>query len=78
MIIHLSIKRSVGANPKKYSFVCIEREKIFSETMKLLEDKNNYNKMEKAVNPYRDGKASERIMKIIGEWVNCGVEIVGL
>lgn len=36
---------------------------IISETSKLLDDKEYYNKMSKAVNPYGDGKACERIIK---------------
>ena len=45
----------VGTNP----------EKIISETQKLLDDKNEYKKMSEAINPYGDGKASERTVKIL-------------
>ena len=38
---------------------------IISEANKLIRDKNEYNKMSKAVNPYGDGKASLRIVNII-------------
>ena len=45
----------VGTNVKK----------IIEETSKLLKDESEYNKMAKAVNPYGDGKAAERIFNII-------------
>ncbi len=39
--------------------------KIIQETSKLLEDKQYYNSMSKAVNPYGDGKACERIVDVL-------------
>ncbi|MCX7737846.1 MAG: hypothetical protein N2Z80_00290 [Hydrogenothermaceae bacterium] len=33
----------------------------------LIEDKQKYNKMTKAVNPYGDGKASEKIVRLLKE-----------
>ncbi len=39
--------------------------KIITETEKLLNDKNHYNKMSQLHNPYGDGKASERIVNFI-------------
>jgi len=47
----------VGTNP----------EKIISEAQKLLDDENEYRKMSEAINPYGDGKASERTVKILLE-----------
>jgi len=38
---------------------------IIKEVEKLLDDKNEYEKMSKAHNPYGDGKASERIIEVI-------------
>lgn len=43
----------------------VDKENIFSMTEKLLNDKDAYDKMAKAVNPYGDGHASERIVKAI-------------
>lgn len=40
-------------------------QKIMDEVSTLLEDDNAYEKMSKAVNPYGDGKACERIVKIL-------------
>lgn len=43
--------RLVGTNP----------EKIRSEALRLLNDAQAYEEMARALNPYGDGKASERI-----------------
>lgn len=45
----------------------VNREVIFNMTDELLTNKEEYDKMAKAVNPYGDGKASERIVKAIIE-----------
>ena len=39
--------------------------KIMSEVSTLIEDKEAYDKMSKAVNPYGDGKACDRIVRIL-------------
>lgn len=42
-----------------------DKEKIISETSRLLNEDDAYQKMSKTHNPYGDGKASERIVKFI-------------
>ncbi|MDD5382845.1 MAG: UDP-N-acetylglucosamine 2-epimerase (non-hydrolyzing) [Candidatus Margulisbacteria bacterium] len=42
-----------------------DEELIFNEANKLIEDKNAYEKMSRAVNPYGDGKAAARIVQSI-------------
>ena len=44
-----------------------EEANIYKITKNLLEDENKYKAMSKAVNPYGDGKASERIVDAIIE-----------
>lgn len=41
--------------------VGVSKERIIQETLKVLEDEKEYNKMSKLINPYGDGKASKRI-----------------
>lgn len=41
---------------------------IVNEVKKLLEDSQEYKKMSKAINPYGDGNASQRIVRHILEW----------
>jgi len=42
-----------------------DRDLIVNETLKLINNKENYNKMSKSHNPYGDGKASERIINFL-------------
>ncbi|MBQ9313911.1 MAG: UDP-N-acetylglucosamine 2-epimerase (non-hydrolyzing) [Clostridia bacterium] len=46
------------------------KEKIIEEANKLLNDKDEYNKMSRATNPYGDGKACERIVDAILYYFN--------
>ena len=45
-------------------------DRIFQETHNLLLNDYEYEKMSKAINPYGDGKASEKILKISLEFLN--------
>ena len=44
-----------------------DQNQIVKNSQKLIDDKNHYQSMSFSHNPYGDGKASERIMKIIYE-----------
>ncbi|MFH0812535.1 MAG: UDP-N-acetylglucosamine 2-epimerase [Pseudomonadota bacterium] len=46
-----------------------DSEKIYLETIKLLEDRKLYGSMAKAINPYGDGKAAKRIVKILRDYL---------
>ncbi len=65
LVMRKKTERREGIEAGTAKLVGTESRKIFSETKKLLENKGLYNKMVKAVNPYGDGKASYRILKII-------------
>lgn len=45
--------------------VGINKDVIYNKTIELINDKNEYLKMSKAINPYGDGKAAERIVDFI-------------
>ncbi|MBC7240161.1 MAG: UDP-N-acetylglucosamine 2-epimerase, partial [Chloroflexi bacterium] len=47
-----------------------EKERIVSEVSLLLENEEAYDKMKKVVNPYGDGKASERIATILEAYLS--------
>jgi UDP-N-acetylglucosamine 2-epimerase (non-hydrolysing) len=49
----------IGTNPKT----------ILEETSQLLNDRHAYEKMATAINPFGDGKASERIAEIVKQWL---------
>jgi UDP-N-acetylglucosamine 2-epimerase (non-hydrolysing) len=45
-----------------------DRERIVVETVRLLEDAEEYNRMARTANPYGDGHAAERIAgRLLGE-----------
>ena len=56
-----------GIEAGTLKLVGTSEEVIYNETKKLLDDKEEYNKMSKASNPYGDGHASERIVDAIIE-----------
>jgi len=58
-------ERIEGIEAGTAKLVGTTKEKIVKEVEVLLNDKNEYNKMVNTVNPYGDGKASYRIVKII-------------
>jgi len=60
-------ERTEGIKAETAKLVGTNKEKIILDTAKLLEGLEEYNKMAKAINPYGDGKASNRILNIIKE-----------
>jgi len=58
-------ERMEGVEAGIAKLVGTNREKIYNEAKKLLTDENYYREMARAVNPYGDGHASERIVKIV-------------
>ncbi len=64
------VMREVTERPEAVSagtvkLVGTDKNKIISETMKLLDSTSAYDRMAHAMNPYGDGKTSDRILKII-------------
>lgn len=58
-------ERTEGVEAGTAILVGSSKEKIVSETSKLLTESSYYNKISKATNPYGDGTTSEKIKKII-------------
>ena len=48
-----------------------DKEKIINEVEKLLNNKDEYDKMSKANNPYGDGKASQKICDFLRKVIRC-------
>ncbi len=65
LVMRKNTERSEGIEAGTAKLVGTESKRIFSETKKLLEDRKLYHRMVKTVNPYGDGKASERIIRHI-------------
>ena len=64
-------ERPEGVDAGTLKLVGTTYKKIYDETSKLLNDRNMYIEMSNAVNPYGDGHASERIVKILCDYFEC-------
>lgn len=65
LVMRKVTERSEGIEAGTAKLVGTHGQNIFSETLRLLEDDSAYQAMAKAVNPYGDGKASDRITAIL-------------
>lgn len=63
-------ERPEGVEAGVLKLVGTNEDNIYYETNKLLHDNEAYLRMSKSVNPYGDGHASERIVKIILQYFN--------
>lgn len=70
LVLRRTTERPEGIEAGTAKLVGVDPEIIVQETEKLLKDEKAYEMMAKAINPYGDGKASERIVKIIIEKVS--------
>lgn len=67
LVMRDTTERPEGVEAGTLKLVGTDEEIIYKEFTKLLNDKREYNKMAKAVNPYGDGHACERIADILEE-----------
>ena len=67
LVMRDTSERPEGIETGSARLVGTDTEKIVRETQKLLNNKTEYDSMSEAINPYGDGKASERIVRIISE-----------
>ncbi len=65
LVLRDTTERPEGIEAGTLKLVGTDEETIYKEAKKLLTDKEAYNKMSKASNPYGDGHASERIADAI-------------
>ena len=67
LVLRDTTERPEGIDAGTLKLVGTDEEVIYEEAKKLLEDKEEYEKMSHASNPYGDGHASERIVDAIIE-----------
>lgn len=67
LVMRNTTERPEAVTAGTVKLVGTDHDLIVSETSRLLEDRDYYNSMSKAVNPYGDGKACERIIKSLKE-----------
>ncbi len=65
LVLREVTERMEGVDAGTAILVGSKKEKIVTETSKLLTDSSYYSKISKAVNPYGDGTTSEKIKEII-------------
>ena len=65
LVLRNTTERPEGIEAGTLKLVGLNEENIYLEVKKLIEDKEEYNKMSKASNPYGDGFASKRIADIL-------------
>lgn len=61
-------ERKEGVDAGTAVLVGTDEELIVSTAQKLIDQKSEYDKMAKSVNPYGDGKASDRIVQAVKNW----------
>lgn len=67
LVMRNKTERTEGIAAGTARLVGTDPDLIYQEAKQLLSDKKLYSKMTEAVNPYGDGKASERIVAILAE-----------
>lgn len=65
LVMRTETERGEAVEAGTVKLVGIDKEEICKEVQLILRDENEYRKMAKAVNPYGDGHASERIATIL-------------
>ncbi len=65
LVMRNTTERPEAVDAGTVKLVGTDYDKIIQETSMLLENKNYYNSMSKAINPYGDGKACERIVETL-------------
>lgn len=68
LVLRTETERPEAVEAGTVKVVGIETDTIYENARLLLTDRNVYDSMARAVNPYGDGHASERIIKVILEW----------
>jgi len=72
LVLRDTTERPEGIEAGTLKLVGTEEDKVFEEATLLLSDKEEYEKMSQASNPYGDGNASERILDAIA--YNFGIQ----
>lgn len=65
LVLRTETERPEAVEAGTVKVVGVDEQRIYQEAKLLLTDKDAYEKMAKAVNPYGDGHASERIVEIL-------------
>ena len=75
LVLRDTTERPEGIAAGTLKLVGTDEKVIYEETKKLLTNKEDYEKMSKASNPYGDGHASERIVDAIEKYFNTFISL---
>jgi UDP-N-acetylglucosamine 2-epimerase (non-hydrolysing) len=70
LVLRNKTERPEAIEAGTVKLVGTDSNKIISEALDLLTNEQKYNQMARAINPYGDGKASQRISNIISDKIN--------
>ena len=65
LVMRDTTERPEGIKAGVVKLVGTDKRRIVNDTLELLDNKILYKKMSKAINPYGDGKAAERIVRVL-------------
>ena len=68
LVLRTETERPEAVEAGTVKIVGVEEENIYKSATELLSQIDVYNTMARAINPYGDGHASERIIKILLDW----------
>jgi UDP-N-acetylglucosamine 2-epimerase (non-hydrolysing) len=69
LVLRTETERPEAVDAGTVKVVGVDEEEIYNSTKEMLTNRQLYEKMAKAVNPYGDGHASERIVQNILKWL---------
>jgi UDP-N-acetylglucosamine 2-epimerase (non-hydrolysing) len=69
LVLRDTTERPEAVKAGTVKLIGTNRERVFKEAHELLSKQLEYHKMARAVNPYGDGKAAGRIVKVIIEFL---------
>jgi len=70
LVLRTTTERPEGVEAGTLKLVGVNKEDIYREFTLLVDNKKEYEKMSKAVNPYGDGKTSQKIYEITNKFFN--------
>jgi UDP-N-acetylglucosamine 2-epimerase (non-hydrolysing) len=65
LVLREVTERPEGVDAGTVKVIGTDGERIVAETARLLDDRTEYERMARAVNPYGDGHAAERIVQAL-------------
>jgi UDP-N-acetylglucosamine 2-epimerase len=68
LVLRTETERPEAVEAGTVKIAGVDQDTIYKLAQELLDDKVEYDKMARAVNPYGDGRASERIFEALSNW----------